>query len=57
MKNKNISMLPCKVQQDIHMKLLDKGYCEDDIKLCMSGRLCDIDDIIDIDNYIDKLTE
>ena len=52
MKNKRINTLPFKVQQEIHLALSDRGLYEEDIKLCMNGKMCDIEDLVYIDKYI-----
>lgn len=54
MKDKIIYTLPFKIQDEIHLGLLERGLYEEDIKMCFRGKLRDIEDLINIAKYIEE---
>ena len=47
-----ICQLPNLVQLSICMDLSNVGICGDDLTRAMEGRLCDLEDVIDIAKYL-----
>lgn len=54
MKDKIICTLPFKIQDEIYLRLLERGLYKEDIELCFTGTLGDIEDLITIDKYIEE---
>lgn len=54
MKTLYIVQLPTEIQKEIKNKLISLGLNKDDIEKALSGRLCDLEDTINIKPYLNE---
>lgn len=54
MKTTYISLLSNDIQEAIERELRQLGLDDEDIELAMSSRLCDLEDTIDIEKYLEN---
>lgn len=50
-----VELLDSDIQKDIYIRILKAGLDADDAEIAMSGRLCDLEDTIDIKDIIHQL--
>ena len=50
-----IALLPIQMQEEIKKELLDSGIKGKELEIALSGRLCDLEELVDLKLYKEKL--